>query len=156
MNRSDTNYIYTTHQQQQQLVLFMKHSKLHCYNSFNIFINMVLQNLAFNNPHVTRAVLLCVVYTYVMDLNSHFGAIHIQGLEVESGKTNNMRSASTNNQYHTSRLEAKCQKRWVRLATVLLYVLAVSLSAVVLAIYYSLFWKPRPRSSTYASSDSNN
>ncbi|KAJ8309094.1 hypothetical protein KUTeg_013968 [Tegillarca granosa] len=83
-----------------------------------------------------------------MDINSHFGAIHIQGFKKESGKKNKMRSA-TNNQYHTSRLEAKCQKRWVRLATVLLYVLAVSLSAVVLAIYYSLFWKPRPRSSTY-------
>lgn len=33
-------------------------------------------------------------------------------------------------------------KKWVRLATVFAYVVAVSLAAVALAIYYSLMWKP--------------
>ncbi|XP_023931209.1 putative transmembrane protein INAFM2 [Lingula anatina] len=33
-------------------------------------------------------------------------------------------------------------KKWVRLATVLAYILAVSLAAIVLAIYYSVLWKP--------------
>uniref|UniRef100_A0A8D2L637 InaF motif containing 2 n=1 Tax=Varanus komodoensis TaxID=61221 RepID=A0A8D2L637_VARKO len=31
---------------------------------------------------------------------------------------------------------------WVRLATVLAYVLSVSLAAIVLAVYYSLIWQP--------------
>lgn len=41
-----------------------------------------------------------------------------------------------------ARLLAKANQRWVRLATVVLYVLSVSLAAVVLAVYYSLIWKP--------------
>uniref|UniRef100_A0A8C6ZBZ1 InaF motif containing 2 n=1 Tax=Nothoprocta perdicaria TaxID=30464 RepID=A0A8C6ZBZ1_NOTPE len=32
--------------------------------------------------------------------------------------------------------------KWVRLATVLAYVLSVSLAAIVLAVYYSLIWQP--------------
>ncbi|XP_077997228.1 uncharacterized protein LOC144450481 [Glandiceps talaboti] len=35
----------------------------------------------------------------------------------------------------------KTNKKWVRLATVFAYVLSVSLAAIVLAIYYSFFWK---------------
>lgn len=34
-------------------------------------------------------------------------------------------------------------KKWVRLATVFVYVVSVSLAAIVLAIYYSMIWKPR-------------
>lgn len=41
-----------------------------------------------------------------------------------------------------SQLAAKTNKKWVRLATVLAYVMAVSLAAVALAIYYSLVWHP--------------
>lgn len=37
---------------------------------------------------------------------------------------------------------ANANKKWVRLSTVVLYVLCVSLAAVVLAVYYSLIWKP--------------
>ncbi|KAK3751576.1 hypothetical protein RRG08_012639 [Elysia crispata] len=44
-----------------------------------------------------------------------------------------------------SKMAAKTNKKWVRLATVLAYVLAVSLAAIVLATYYSLIWKPRLR-----------
>lgn len=33
-------------------------------------------------------------------------------------------------------------KKWIRLATVFAYVVAVSLAAVALAIYYSLMWNP--------------
>lgn len=43
-----------------------------------------------------------------------------------------------------ARLVAKANKKWVRLATVLVYVLCVSLAAAVLAIYYSLIWRPGP------------
>lgn len=35
----------------------------------------------------------------------------------------------------------KSNKKWVRLATVLAYVLSVSMVAIVLAIYYSFFWQ---------------
>lgn len=41
-----------------------------------------------------------------------------------------------------ARLVARANKKWVRLATVVVYVLSVSLAAVVLAVYYSLIWKP--------------
>ncbi len=43
---------------------------------------------------------------------------------------------------------SKTNKKWVRLATVLAYVLSVSLAAIVLAIYYSLMWKPNIKEST--------
>lgn len=41
-----------------------------------------------------------------------------------------------------AKMAAKTNKKWVRLATVFAYVLSVSLAAVILAIYYSLIWKP--------------
>ncbi|GFO17115.1 inaf motif-containing 2 [Plakobranchus ocellatus] len=47
-----------------------------------------------------------------------------------------------------NKMAAKTNKKWVRLATVLAYVLAVSLAAIVLATYYSLIWKPRLRTKT--------
>lgn len=43
-----------------------------------------------------------------------------------------------------ARLVANANKKWVRLATVVVYVLSVSLAAVILAVYYSLIWKPTP------------
>ncbi|XP_039980515.1 uncharacterized protein LOC120788638 [Xiphias gladius] len=43
-----------------------------------------------------------------------------------------------------AKLVAKASKKWVKLATVVLYVLSVSLAAVILAVYYSLIWKPTP------------
>ncbi|XP_071323460.1 putative transmembrane protein INAFM2 [Trachinotus anak] len=43
-----------------------------------------------------------------------------------------------------AKLVAKANKKWVRLATVVVYVLSVSLAAAVLALYYSLIWKPTP------------
>jgi len=45
-----------------------------------------------------------------------------------------------------TKVAAKTNKKWVRLATVLAYVLSVSLAAIVLAIYYSLMWNPNTRS----------
>ncbi|XP_029282158.1 uncharacterized protein LOC115004619 [Cottoperca gobio] len=41
-------------------------------------------------------------------------------------------------------LVAKANRKWVRLSTVGLYVLCVSLAAVLLAVYYSLIWRPAP------------
>ena len=41
-----------------------------------------------------------------------------------------------------TKMASKSNKKWVRLATVLAYVLSVSLAAIVLAIYYSLMWNP--------------
>ncbi len=41
-----------------------------------------------------------------------------------------------------AKMAAKTNKKWVRLATVFAYVLSVSLAAIILAIYYSLIWKP--------------
>lgn len=47
-----------------------------------------------------------------------------------------------------AKMAAKTNKKWVRLATVFAYVLSVSLAAIILAIYYSLIWKPTTASST--------
>ncbi|XP_028820994.1 putative transmembrane protein INAFM2 [Denticeps clupeoides] len=47
-------------------------------------------------------------------------------------------------------MAAKTNKKWVRLATVFAYVLSVSLAAIILAVYYSLIWKPTSASSTAA------
>lgn len=41
-----------------------------------------------------------------------------------------------------AKMAAKTNNKWVRLATVFAYVLSVSLAAIILAIYYSLIWKP--------------
>ena len=41
-----------------------------------------------------------------------------------------------------SKMASKSNKKWIRLATVLAYVLAVSLAAIVLAIYYIFVWDP--------------
>lgn len=47
-----------------------------------------------------------------------------------------------------AKMAAKTNKKWVRLATVFAYVLSVSLAAIILAIYYSLIWKPTTASSS--------
>jgi len=47
-----------------------------------------------------------------------------------------------------NKMAAKSSKKWVRLATVLAYVLAVSLAAIVLAIYYSFIWNPELKTAT--------
>lgn len=47
-----------------------------------------------------------------------------------------------------AKMAAKTNKKWVRLATVFAYVLSVSLAAIILAIYYSLIWKPTTGSSS--------
>lgn len=47
-----------------------------------------------------------------------------------------------------AKMAAKTNKKWVRLATVFAYVLSVSLAAIILAIYYSLIWKPTASSSS--------
>lgn len=44
---------------------------------------------------------------------------------------------------HGKKMASKANKKWVRLATVLAYVLSVSLAAIVLAVYYSLIWEPQ-------------
>uniref|UniRef100_A0A3Q3AV04 InaF motif containing 2 n=1 Tax=Kryptolebias marmoratus TaxID=37003 RepID=A0A3Q3AV04_KRYMA len=49
-----------------------------------------------------------------------------------------------------AKMAAKTNKKWVRLATVFAYVLSVSLAAIILAIYYSLIWKPTGASSSSA------
>ncbi|XP_034015782.1 putative transmembrane protein INAFM2 [Thalassophryne amazonica] len=47
-----------------------------------------------------------------------------------------------------AKMAAKTNKKWVRLATVFAYVLSVSLAAIILAVYYSLIWKPTSSSSS--------
>lgn len=49
-----------------------------------------------------------------------------------------------------AKMAAKTNKTWVRLATVFAYVLSVSLAAIILAIYYSLIWKPTNHGLGYA------
>ena len=50
-----------------------------------------------------------------------------------------------------SKMAAKSNKKWIRLATVIAYVLAVSLAAIVLAIYYSVMWTPHTSKDSSAS-----
>jgi len=49
-----------------------------------------------------------------------------------------------------TKMATKSHKKWIRLATVVAYVLAVSLAAIVLAVYYSLMWNPRSVPATMA------
>ena len=66
----------------------------------------------------------------------------------EENSTNFRANASGNKgptytgEKNKTKMAAKTNKKWVRLATVLAYVVSVSLAAIVLAIYYSLMWKP--------------
>ncbi|XP_046692212.1 putative transmembrane protein INAFM2 [Silurus meridionalis] len=48
-----------------------------------------------------------------------------------------------------AKMAARTNKHWVRLATVFAYVLSVSLAAIILAIYYSLIWKPTATGSAF-------
>ncbi|CAK9292658.1 unnamed protein product [Gordionus sp. m RMFG-2023] len=41
-----------------------------------------------------------------------------------------------------ARMVAKTNRKWVRIATVMVYTLAVSLAAIILALYYTLVWDP--------------
>ncbi|MCJ8737038.1 hypothetical protein PDJAM_G00019140 [Pangasius djambal] len=54
-----------------------------------------------------------------------------------------------------AKMAAKTNKKWVRLATVFAYVLSVSLAAIILAIYYSLIWKPTSHGVTDGSTGNN-
>lgn len=47
-----------------------------------------------------------------------------------------------------AKMAARTNHQWVRLATVFAYLLSVSLAAIILAIYYSLIWKPTAGSSS--------
>ncbi|XP_046344390.1 putative transmembrane protein INAFM2 [Haliotis rufescens] len=72
-------------------------------------------------------------------------------MDKEDGSANYRGNATTNaskgptftTEKNKNKMAAKTNKKWVRLATVLAYVLAVSLAAIVLATYYSLIWKPK-------------
>lgn len=63
---------------------------------------------------------------------------------VQQGAEKSLRGSGKRPSYlgnHKGR-RSKSKKKWIRLATVLAYVIAVSLAAVSLAVYYSLFWHP--------------
>ncbi|KAL8602677.1 putative transmembrane protein inafm2 [Nucella lapillus] len=69
--------------------------------------------------------------------------------------TNAKASAAFSSEKSKTKMAAKTNKKWVRLATVLAYVLSVSLAAIVLATYYSLIWEPElnnPSTTTTTSS----
>lgn len=61
----------------------------------------------------------------------------------------------TGNKSKASKMASKSNKKWVRLATVLAYVLSVSLAAIVLAIYYSLMWNPKIKENTSTTATSS-
>ncbi|XP_063149535.1 putative transmembrane protein INAFM2 [Candoia aspera] len=62
--------------------------------------------------------------------------------EKEAGAAGERGKPATYTGDKKARMAAKTNKKWVRLATVLAYVLSVSLAAIVLAVYYSLIWQP--------------
>ena len=75
-------------------------------------------------------------------------------------KNNNVAFSCTHDQNNISRKQnnntgnkkkfklPESSKKWIRLITVILYVICVSLAAVVLAVYYIMIWKPNTQSST--------
>ncbi|KAJ8308086.1 hypothetical protein KUTeg_012960 [Tegillarca granosa] len=59
-----------------------------------------------------------------------------------------MKNPSFTADKNKNKMASKTNKKWIRLATVLAYVLAVSLAAIVLAIYYSFIWDPELKTTT--------
>lgn len=47
-----------------------------------------------------------------------------------------------------AKMGSKTNKKCIRLATVVAYIICVSLAAIILAIYYSLIWRPDIKSAT--------
>lgn len=82
----------------------------------------------------------------------------------KDGETNNIsrnmqgKAPTYTGDKNKTKMASKSNKKWVRLATVLAYILAVSLAAIVLAIYYSVLWEPtdiiNPNTSTSATPNS--
>ncbi len=54
----------------------------------------------------------------------------------------------------TPKVQSKLTKKWVRLLTVIAYLLSVSLAAIILAIYYTFIWQPQPRPSPVSTTKS--
>lgn len=85
-------------------------------------------------------------------------------MEKEDTNTTTFRSNASNSapkgptfsgDKNKTKMAAKTNKKWVRLATVLAYVLAVSLAAIVLAVYYSFIWDPKLKTSTISPPTTN-
>ncbi|KAK3093063.1 hypothetical protein FSP39_010637 [Pinctada imbricata] len=62
--------------------------------------------------------------------------------------TTNVKGPTFTADKNRNKMASKTNKKWVRLATVLAYVLAVSLAAIVLAIYYCFLWDPQLKTTT--------
>lgn len=60
------------------------------------------------------------------------GVVHTNSNSMMNERRNTTSSVTTS---------SKANKKWMRLATVFAYVISVSLVAVVLAVYYTFFWK---------------
>ena len=73
---------------------------------------------------------------------------------------NSKGSTAFSSEKNKFKMVSKSSKKWVRLATVVAYVLAVSMAAIILATYYSLIWKPElknfPTTTPEASSRNSN
>lgn len=66
-------------------------------------------------------------------------------------ETDNLPTVETEkHSHHPGRFDEHCRKRWGRLATVLLYVICISMSAIVLGLYYALAWDPAPKIMTFS------
>lgn len=44
--------------------------------------------------------------------------------------------------------EPKQNKKLIRVLTVIVYVFSVSLAAIILSLYYMVFWQPQPKNNT--------
>ncbi|BES90727.1 Hypothetical protein NTJ_03535 [Nesidiocoris tenuis] len=44
--------------------------------------------------------------------------------------------------------EPKQNKKLIRVLTVMVYVFSVSLAAIILSLYYMVFWQPHPKNTT--------
>ena len=57
--------------------------------------------------------------------------------------TNNLQQGNSKPASTNKTKMQKNNKKWIRLITVVLYVVFVSLAAIVLAVYYSIIWRPK-------------
>ncbi|OWF36270.1 Proline-rich protein 24 [Mizuhopecten yessoensis] len=71
-----------------------------------------------------------------MDKDDSTKGVHFRGTNSLGNSTNHIKADVLGNEM---------RRKWIRLATVLLYVLAISVSAILLAVYYGVFWHPEPR-----------
>ncbi|KAF6216871.1 hypothetical protein GE061_001221 [Apolygus lucorum] len=67
-----------------------------------------------------------------------------------SGKTSHNGVKLAGEEAKDKMYEPKQNKKLIRVLTVIVYVFSVSLAAIILSLYYMVFWQPHPKNNTQA------